>query len=170
VCDGTLYDEKKPIPEAFVPIALILFVTIPLAELFLLIEVGQAIGALSTIALCLGTAMLGATLLRQQGLQTLARARQNLDRGALPAIELLEGVALLIGGVLLLTPGLVTDGIGFACLIPLTRHWLVRAVLARLAVRFGPPPSGPGSGSADGGYTIEGDYERRDKPNDHQRR
>lgn len=150
------------------PTLLILFVTVPLGELFLLIEVGQAIGALPTIALCLLTAMLGAALLRQQGLQTLARARHNLDRGALPALELLEAVALLIGGVLLLTPGLVTDVVGFACLIPLTRHFLVRLVLARLAVRVGPsnPGSGPGQGAnRDGeGYTIEGDYERRDHP------
>ena len=150
------------------PTLLILFVTVPLGELFLLIEVGQRMGALPTIALCLLTAMLGTGLLRQQGLQTLARARHNLDRGALPAMELLEAVALLIGGVLLLTPGLVTDVVGFACLIPMTRHFLVRLVLARLAVRVGPP--GPGSGSGPGarregdGYTIEGEYERRDHP------
>jgi UPF0716 protein FxsA len=147
-----------------VPTLLILFVTVPLGELFLLIEVGQAIGALPTIALCLLTAMLGASLLRQQGLQTLARARHNLDRGALPAIELLEAVALIIGGVLLLTPGLVTDVVGFACLIPPTRRFLVQWVLARLAVRVGPSGSsqGPGARDGDGGYTIEGDYARRD--------
>jgi len=148
-----------------VPTLLVLFVTVPLAELFLLIEVGQVIGALPTIALCLLTAMLGAALLRQQGLQTLARARGNLDQGALPAIELLEGVALVIGGVLLLTPGLVTDGVGFVCLLPFTRLWLVRLVLARLSVRVGPSggggPQSPGTG--DDPHVIEGEYERRDE-------
>jgi UPF0716 protein FxsA len=148
-----------------VPTLLILFVTIPLAELFLLIEIGGLIGALPTIALCLLTAMLGAALLRQQGLQTLARARTNLDRGALPAVELLEGVALIAGGALLLTPGLVTDVIGFLCLIPLTRRWLVRLALARMAVRVGPAGPGPGNGPGRGDDerdVIEGQYERRD--------
>ncbi|AGY91827.1 hypothetical protein SPICUR_04215 [Spiribacter curvatus] len=154
-----------------VPTLLVLFVTIPLAELFLLIEVGGWIGALPTIGLCLLTAMLGAALLRQQSLQTIARARNNLDRGALPAMELLEGVALIAGGALLLTPGLVTDVIGFLCLIPFTRHWLVRLALARMSVRVGPAgpgpgqDAGPGQGPGDSDRerdVIEGEYERRD--------
>ncbi|WP_041382191.1 FxsA family protein [Spiribacter curvatus] len=153
------------------PTLLVLFVTIPLAELFLLIEVGGWIGALPTIGLCLLTAMLGAALLRQQSLQTIARARNNLDRGALPAMELLEGVALIAGGALLLTPGLVTDVIGFLCLIPFTRHWLVRLALARMSVRVGPAgpgpgqDAGPGQGPGDSDRerdVIEGEYERRD--------
>ncbi|AUB78291.1 exlusion protein FxsA [Spiribacter sp. SSL99] len=159
--------SKESQSGATVPTVLVLFVTIPLAELFLLIEVGSWIGALPTIGLCLLTAMMGAALLRQQGLQTLARARNNLDRGSLPAVELLEGAALIIGGALLLTPGLVTDVIGFLCLIPPTRRWLVRLALARMAVRVGPagPPPGSGSGSAGGSddrHIIEGEYERRD--------
>lgn len=149
------------------PTLLVLFVTIPLAELFLLIEVGGWIGALPTIGLCLLTAMLGAALLRQQGLQTFARARSNLDRGSLPAMEMLEGVALIAGGALLLTPGLVTDVIGFLCLIPFTRHWLVRLALARMAVRVNPAGPGPGQGPGGGDGdrerdVIEGEYERRD--------
>ena len=148
------------------PLLLVLFVTIPLAELFLLIEVGGIIGALPTIGLCLLTALIGTALLRQQGLQTLARARQNLDRGALPAVELLEGVALILGGAMLLTPGLITDFLGFLCLIPVTRHWLVRLALARMAVRYGPAGPGPGDGPGGQGdqthHVIEGEYERRD--------
>lgn len=137
-------------------VALFLFVTVPLVELFLLIEVGKGIGALYTIALCLLTAAIGTALLRQQGLQTLARARLNLDRGTLPAIELIEGVALAVGGVLLLTPGFVTDAIGFACLLPPTRHWFVQMVLRRIKAQRG----------AVDRVTIEGDYERRDPPRD----
>jgi UPF0716 protein FxsA len=158
---------RKSQSGAAVPTVLVLFVTIPLAELFLLIEVGSWIGALPTIGLCLLTAMMGAGLLRQQGIQTLARARNNLDRGALPAVEMLEGAALIVGGAMLLTPGLVTDVIGFLCLIPPTRRWLVRLALARMAVRVGPagppPGSGPGSsGDSRDPNVIEGEYERRD--------
>ncbi len=138
------------------PILLLLFVTVPLAELFLLIEVGGWIGALPTILLCLATAVLGAALLKQQGVQTLARARGHLDRGALPALELLEGIALAIGGVLLLTPGLVTDVVGFACLLPFTRQWMVRLILARIATRVERPDAGADS------RIIEGEYERRE--------
>ncbi len=147
------------------PTLLIAFVTVPLIELFLLIEVGSAIGALPTIGICLLTAMMGTGLLRQQGLQTLGRARHNLDQGTLPAIELLEAVALVIGGVLLLTPGLVTDVFGFACLLPPSRRFLVRLVLSRLEVRIGPGGprgGGPQQGQSNDPHIIEGEYERRD--------
>lgn len=142
--------------EKSVIVALLLFVTVPLVELFLLIEVGKGIGALYTIALCLLTAALGTALLRQQGLQTLARARVNLDRGTLPAIELIEGVALAVGGLLLLTPGFVTDAIGFACVLPPTRRIFVGLVLRRIKT----------DPSVHERITIEGDYERRDPPRD----
>lgn len=140
-------------------IALFLFVTVPLVELYLLIEVGRGIGALYTIALCLLTAAMGTALLRQQGIQTLSRARVNLDRGTLPAIELVEGVALAVGGVLLLTPGFVTDAIGFACLLPPTRRLFVSFVLRRVKT----PPSDSNKPDR---ITIEGEYERRDRPHD----
>ena len=142
---------------------LVAFIAVPLIELYFLIQVGEVIGALPTIALCILTAILGAALLRQQGLQTLARARENLDRGEVPAIELFEGVILAIGGVLLLTPGLVTDIIGFACLLPPTRRWLVDRVIRRVRVERGPPP-GQGGGRPSGGQgAIEGEYERHDR-------
>lgn len=147
------------------PFLLILFILVPLGEIFLLIEIGQVIGALATIALCLLTAGLGAALLRQQGMQTLARARQNLDRGMAPAMELLEGVALLVGGALLLTPGFATDVLGFVCLLPPTRHALVRLALSRLEVQYGPAGPPPGQGprrGPDQPDVIEGEYERRD--------
>lgn len=155
------------------PLALILFVTVPLGEIFLLIEIGSIIGGLETIALCLGTAALGTFFLRQQGLRTLNRARQNMDQQKLPAIELLEGVALLVGGVLLLTPGFVTDFLGFLCLLPPTRRWMVSLVVGRLVIRYGPPggPGGPhetGQGPVyrdrEGHRVIEGEFERRDSP------
>lgn len=147
---------------------LIAFVVVPLVELYILIEVGGLIGALPTIGLCLLTAALGAALLKQQGLQTLARARHNMDRGDVPAIELFEGVALAIGGVLLLTPGLATDVIGFACLLPFSRRWLVGVALRRMRFYYGPPgghSAGPPDGSARRGHgrveIIEAEQERR---------
>lgn len=144
------------------PLFLIAFIGVPLAEIYLLIEVGQAIGALPTIALCVLTAILGGGLLRHQGLTTIQRARENLDQGKVPALELLEGAALVIGGALLMTPGFATDALGFACLLPPTRRAMVKAVLARANVTYGPAGNGqPGGPGADGHNTIEGEYRRR---------
>jgi len=84
---------------------ILLFIFTPLIEIYLLIQIGSEIGALLTIALILFTAGLGVTLLRIQGLITLTKIRQSLDRGELPAATMLEGLMLLIAGVLLLTPG-----------------------------------------------------------------
>lgn len=144
------------------PIFLLLFFLVPLVELYILIEVGQSIGALPTIGLCVLTAVLGAALLRQQGFRTLHRAQQNLSRGTVPALEMLEGVALALGGMLLLTPGFATDIFGFACLIPFTRRFLVRAVLARAHVTVGPVSRG-GAGKTTRQDAIEGEFERRDR-------
>lgn len=144
------------------PIFLLLFITVPLVELYFLIQVGQSIGALPTIGLCILTAVLGAALLRQQGFQTLHRAQQNLSRGTVPALEMLEGVALALGGLLLLTPGFATDVFGFACLIPFTRRFMVRAVLARAHVSVGPVYRG-NANTSNRQDAIEGEFERRDR-------
>jgi len=112
----------------------ILFIFIPLIEIYLLIAIGSKIGALLTIALILFTAGLGVTLLRQQGLITLAKIRQSLDRGELPAATLLEGLMLLIAGALLLTPGFLTDAIGFFCLVPSIRSKIANSALKRAVV------------------------------------
>lgn len=143
------------------PLFIVLFFGIPLVEIYLLIQVGQIIGALPTIALCVLTAIIGGSLLRQQGFETLQRARSNLDRGQVPAMELFEGVALAVGGALLLTPGFATDAVGFACLIPFTRRYLVRAALKRVNVTYG--PAGGGGAAAGGHDVIEGEFRRRDR-------
>ena len=109
----------------------LLFVCVPLVEIYFLIQVGQNIGALSTILLCILTAALGAILLRIQGMLTLMKAREKLRRGELPADNLLEGLILLVAGVLLLTPGFVTDLVGFLCLIPSLRSVLALKMLHR---------------------------------------
>lgn len=107
------------------PLLLLVFIAVPILELYLLIKVGSIIGALPTIAIVMMTAVIGTWLLRQQGLATLQRYQNNLGQGKLPAMELIEGMVLLFGGALLLTPGFFTDAIGFLCLIPVTRQALI---------------------------------------------
>ena len=110
-------------------ILFLLFLTVPLVEIYFLIQVGQHIGALSTILLCILTAALGAILLRIQGILTLLRAQEKLRQGQIPADNLLEGLILLIAGILLLTPGFVTDVVGFLCLVPSLRSLLALKML-----------------------------------------
>ena len=105
-------------------IFLILFITIPLVEIAILINIGKIIGAGYTIALVIGTAFLGVSLLRIQGISTLAKVQTNIAKGQLPATELIEGLILLISGVLLLTPGFFTDMLGFLMLVPILRQRL----------------------------------------------
>lgn len=109
----------------------ILFITVPLIEIYLFIEIGTQIGAIPTIGLILGTAILGAFLLRLQGLKTLADIRQSLDSGELPALSLVEGLILLIAGALLLTPGFFTDTLGFLCMVPALRRKVAKFLLER---------------------------------------
>ena len=109
----------------------LLFMLIPIVEMWILIEVGGWIGALPTIGLVVLTATIGLSLLKQQGLSTLMRARRKMDEGAIPASELVSGVMIAVGGALLLTPGFVTDALGFALLIPQTRQWLLFKLIDR---------------------------------------
>lgn len=111
---------------------LFLFIIMPIAEMAVLIKVGGMIGVLNTVGLVLLTAVIGAWLLRQQGLATLLKANQRLNSGELPAREVAEGLILAVGGALLLTPGFITDTVGFLCLIPGTRHWLAAQALKRM--------------------------------------
>ncbi|MBL1272270.1 MAG: FxsA family protein [Oceanospirillales bacterium] len=113
-------------------ILLFVFIIMPIAEMAVLIQVGGMIGVFNTIGFVLLTAVVGAWLLRQQGLATLLKANQRLNSGELPAKEVAEGLILAVGGVLLLTPGFITDTIGFFCLIPFTRHWLAAQALKRM--------------------------------------
>ena len=112
---------------------LALFTSVPLIEIYLFIHVGGSIGIWPTIGLVILTATIGTALLRQQGLATLARAQEHLGRQQLPVLELFTGVCLLIGGLLLLTPGFLTDALGFALLIPPLRSILGRGIFAAMA-------------------------------------
>jgi UPF0716 protein FxsA len=107
----------------------LLFLLIPLIEIYFLIQVGEVIGAGWTIFLVVATAVIGAGLLRMQGLSTLQRAQASMAQGQLPATAMFEGVALLLSGALLLTPGFFTDTIGFALLVPPIRQALIKNAL-----------------------------------------
>ena len=147
---------------------LILFIVVPIIEIYFLVKVGGLIGALPTIALVVFTAVLGTLLLRWQGLSTIARVQANLAAGQVPAIEMMEGVVLLLCGALLLTPGFFTDAIGFLCLITPVRRGLIIAIIGRFGATV--TPAGPGSGqgptqrpgSSTGPATLEGEFRRED--------
>jgi UPF0716 protein FxsA len=144
---------------------ILLVLGLPTLELYLLIEIGSDIGAIPTIFLVVFTAVLGGLLMRQQGVSTLMRLRQTMDRGELPALELLEGAVLLLGGLLLLIPGFVTDFLGFLCLVPPLRRMLLMGVAQRLRAgasvvaagreHVADPPAG--------GRVIDGEFDRLDK-------
>ena len=117
----------------------LLFIAVPVVELVLLIEIGQRIGTLATIGLIMGTGIVGASLARQQGISTLARLRKDLDDGRLPAEPIVDGVLILIAAAVLITPGVLTDLVGFVCLVPACRRVLKRYLKGRFerAVREG---------------------------------
>jgi len=100
---------------------LILFIFIPLAELMLLIEIGKAIGTLEVIMLTIVTGVAGAALAKWQGLSVIRKMQQEMGEGRMPASNLMDGVMILVGGILLLTPGVLTDLCGLFLLIPWTR-------------------------------------------------
>lgn len=154
----------------------LLFVIVPIIEITLLINVGQLIGVWYTVGLVLLSAFIGVNMLRIQSLGTLMRARQRMDQGEIPGQEMGEGIVLAVGGALLVTPGFVTDVVGFCCLIPYTRKALVRFLSQRLTVvtsmqassahashsqPFRDAPRGSGSTPASGDI-IDGEYTRKD--------
>ncbi len=110
---------------------------IPFAEIYLLIQVGGIIGAFPTILLVVFTAVLGAWLLKQQGFATFQRFQESLAQGVIPAYEMIEGPIILVGGALLLTPGFITDIIGFACLVPQSRRKIAQFVIEHYLVQAG---------------------------------
>ncbi len=133
-------------------ILFVLFFAVPLIEVYLFILVGGQIGAGWTIALCLATAGVGAWLVRLQGMATVNRAREALAQNRYPADEAFDGICLVIGGFMLMTPGFFTDAIGFLLLVPPLRR-ILQGFLAR-RVRTA---ASAHAQARDG--TIEGDYE-----------
>ena len=111
------------------------FLVVPFAELLLIIEVGSAIGTLPTVGLLVAVSLLGAVLVKREGVGVWRRARAQVRAGAMPGVELVDGVMILFAGALLLTPGFLTDGLGVALLIPPIRGALRTAAARRIETR-----------------------------------
>ena len=107
---------------------LLLFIFLPMVELYLLIMLGSRIGAMPTIGLIVLTGLLGASLARQQGLSVISRIQKEMASGKPPTQELVEGALIVVGGIVLLTPGIITDIFGFSLLIPSIRKALCRTL------------------------------------------
>ena len=110
---------------------LLLFVVVPIVELLLLIEIGRIVGTPATILLILVTGVLGATLARRQGTQTWRRVRTEMSAGRVPADALGDGALILVAGAVLMTPGVLTDILGFSLLVPRFRRWIKALVRRR---------------------------------------
>ena len=108
---------------------LILFVLVPVTELYILIEVGKKIGSVTTIGVIILTGIIGTYLVKSQGFMILRKIQNDLNEGIMPGDSLIQGAIVLVGGILLLTPGFVTDILGFIFLIPASRNILKKYLL-----------------------------------------
>ncbi len=146
-------------------IMLLIFLIVPFLEIYLLLKIGGLIGVFPTVLLVVFTAVLGAWMLRQQGFETWQRFQQGMAKGKVPAMEMLEGPVLLVGGAFLLTPGFFTDIIGFTCLVPFTRKKLVTYLIERqLVVMAGGGPFQPQANARSKDENIiEGEYKKGDE-------
>jgi len=166
-----------------------LFIAIPIVEIAVLIQVGEVLGLWPTIAIVIGSAWLGAKYVRQQGIATMQSVQHKMANGELPSTEIVTGLMLLIAGILLVTPGFVTDTFGLLLLIPKVRENIAKAVQKHIKVNpvtgstgntFNQSPfeqgnvyehdnNGPFSTNAQQpishheGETIEGDFTRKGK-------
>ena len=102
----------------------LVFIVLPIAELYVLFQLGTSFGVLPTVALVLGTGFAGAALAKAQGMRTLRAMQREMAAGRVPGREVMDGLAVLVGGMLLLTPGLITDAMGLTLLFPPTRRLL----------------------------------------------
>ena len=115
---------------------LLAFTIIPIIEIYLLIEIGSIFGVLTAITLVILTGFLGAFMARMQGLQTLFRIQESLREGRMPSGELLDALLIVIAGVVLLTPGFLTDSAGFLLLIPTTRNSIISWLQHQIELRY----------------------------------
>jgi len=116
----------------------LLFTITPLVELYLLIRLGTYLGVLDAIAIVITTGIVGGLLARNQGLAVLNQIRLELNEGRIPAESLFDGVLILVAGILLITPGLLTDGLGLFLLVPWTRQALKFRIMQRVEERVVP--------------------------------
>lgn len=148
-------------PFSLIPFALLL---VPILEIAAFVVIGGRIGLLWTLALVLVTAMIGSVLLRLQGFRVLNELRMAVDRGAVPGRELGHGAMILAAGILLLTPGFITDALGFMLFVPAIRDRIWRLIASRVVI-FKPGEGWQGAKKNTGGRVVElepDEYERFD--------
>ncbi|GAB3262773.1 FxsA family protein [Nocardioides dilutus] len=136
------------------------FVVVPLVEIYVLIQVGQAIGAWWTILILIADSILGTWLIRREGGRAWRALQNALSSGRMPARELADGALILIGGTLMLTPGFVTDVFGILLILPFTRpvaRRLLTTVVARRLVVIPSSRRPPGDDGSDGGPVVPGE-------------
>lgn len=143
-----------------VQIVFLFFLIVPFVEIYLLLQVGGLIGTFPTILLVVLTAVWGASLLKKQGFETWQRFQANLAQGQIPAYEMVEGPIILVGGALLLTPGFVTDLLGFACLIAPLRRKIAQYVIEHYLVADGQNSVFTQTKTQE--RVIEGEFTKRD--------
>ena len=136
------------------PLLIVLFVTVPILELFVILQIGDLIGIWWTIGLLIADSILGSLLMRSQGRAAWRRFNEALQRGRPPAREVLDGVLIIFGGALLLTPGFLTDAVGLAFLLPPTRAVLRGLLVRRFAGRMIASATARRPGPR--GYDVEG--------------
>jgi UPF0716 protein FxsA len=152
------------------PLLVVLFIVVPIAELYVIIQVGQAIGALPTIAILIADSIVGSVLLRAQGRGAWRRFQAALAEGRVPAREVLDGALVIFGGAFLITPGFISDALGLLLLLPPTRaivrRMLVRVFSRRFVVSVAGRARRPRGEAGPGqGYDVEGSAVEVDPPN-----
>jgi UPF0716 protein FxsA len=142
-------------PPWLFPLAVVLLTLVPIVELALLVTLGREVGLVPTLVLCAATGFLGAWLARWQGWRTWMAAQAALGEGRFPAEQVMDGALLLVGGVVLLTPGLVTDALGFTLLLPPGRALIKSGLRRWWERRNGPGPQAPSAGASAGPDIID---------------
>ena len=149
----------------------LVFTSVSLLEIFVLVKVGSFLGAWPTVMLVIIMALIGSALVRSQGIQLLQQLQQRMAQGEMPGLQLIEGVMLLVTGVLLVTPGFVTDFCGLLLLQPKIRAGIAKTVLANVKLKPSVSMSGHYYQSQTGSSftnkkvdedVIEGEFERKD--------
>ena len=113
---------------------LLLFIGLPVIELAVLLEIGRMIGVLPTVGIVVFTGVAGASLARREGFKIFGRIRKDVGRGIMPSEDMLHGALVLAGGIMLLTPGFITDLLGFSALIPLSRSVIIKLLRKKFSV------------------------------------
>ena len=115
----------------FFPILLLVFIGIPIAEIWLLVKVGGSLGWLNTLGLLILDSLLGTWLVKTEGVKAWTRLNEALGAGRMPTKELVDGALIVLGGALLITPGFITDALGLLCVLPFTRPFVRRLMMRR---------------------------------------